>query len=123
MSGETALELSFKPDLNSAVITIEKYGEDIVPILRLRIKELCMKKIDTIYLELPLSEPATMYLVSQFRELGFFFGGLIPEFRDGDILKMQYLNNIYIDTSKIMIASENGRSILDFIVADRESLA
>ncbi|MBK6682439.1 MAG: hypothetical protein IPG53_21780 [Ignavibacteriales bacterium] len=82
-----------------------------------------MKKIDTIYLELPLSEPATMYLVSQFRELGFFFGGLIPEFRDGDILKMQYLNNIYIDTSKIMIASENGRSILDFIVADRESLA
>lgn len=121
MSGETSLELSFKPDFNSAVITIEKYGEDIVPILRLRIKELCMKKIDTIYLELPLSEPATMYLVSQFRELGFFFGGLIPEFREGDILKMQYLNNIYIDTSKIMVASQNGNNILDFIVADRES--
>lgn len=122
MSGETVLELSFKPDLNSAVITIKKYGEDIIPILRLRIKELCMKKIDTIYIELPLSEPATMYLVSQFRELGFFFGGLIPEFRDGDILKMQYLNNICIDTSKIMIASENGQSILDFIVTDRESV-
>ncbi|MBK7867960.1 MAG: ATP-binding protein [Ignavibacteriales bacterium] len=121
MSGETSLELSFKPDFNSAVITIEKYGEDILPILRLRVKELCMKKIDTVYLELPLSEPASMYLVPQFRDLGFFFGGLIPEFRDGDILKMQYLNNIFIDTSKIMIASENGRSILDFIVADRES--
>ena len=120
LSGITISETVFKPDLNSAIISIEKYGEDIVPLVQNSVKELCMKKVDTIYLELPLSDPNTMFLVPKFRETGFFFGGVIPEFRNGDILKLQYLNNIYIDPEKICVASDNGRKILSFILSDRE---
>lgn len=120
ISGVSVSETVFKPDLNSAIISIEKYGDDIVPLVQNSVKELCMKKVDTIYLELPLSDPITMFIVQKFHEMGFFFGGLIPEFRNGDVLKLQYLNNIYIDPEKICVASDNGRDILSFILADRE---
>jgi serine/threonine-protein kinase RsbW len=122
LSGSSVIEISIKPDFNSAVIAIENFGVDILHLIRNNLKELCMKKIDTIYLELPMSNPQTMYLTPEFREMGFFFGGVIPEFRNGDILKLQYLNNIYIDPSKINTASDFGRKLLNYILTDREKV-
>lgn len=116
----SVITTSFKPDFNTASVIIEEYGSDIIPRIRTTVKEFCMKKIDSIYLELPLSSPHTMHFAEDFRKIGFFMGGVIPEFRNGDVLKLQYLNNIYIDPSKIVVASERGRKVLAFILADRE---
>lgn len=118
--GDTIITTSFKPDFNIASIIVERYGADIVQRIKTTVKEFCIKKVDTIYLELPLCDAHTMYFANDFRELGFFMGGVIPEFRDGDVLKMQYLNNLYIDPAKIIVASERGRKVLAFILADRE---
>lgn len=118
--GVSIVTTSFKPDLNIASIIVEQYGIDIVARIRTTVKEFCMKKVDSIYLELPLGAQETMDYVTEFRKLGFFMGGVIPEFRNGDVLKLQYLNNIYIDPAKIVVASERGKKVLAFILADRE---
>jgi len=120
LTGESVIETAFKPDFNFAVIRVSKFGEDILTLIRQSVKELCFKKTDTIFLELPLSDPGTMMLTHKFREFGFFFGGVIPEFRDGDILKLQYLNNIYINPEIIIVASDRGRKILSYIFEDKE---
>lgn len=111
---------SFKPDFNIANIVIEKYGTDVLSGVKASVKELSMKKVDSIYIELPLCDPYTMYIVDDLRRLGFFMGGVIPEFRNGDVLKLQYLNNIYIDPAKIVVASERGNKVLSYILSDRE---
>ncbi len=118
--GVSVLTTSFKPDFNIATIVVEQYGTDIVPRIRTTVKEFCIKKIDSIYLELPLCYQQTIDYVNDFRKMGFFMGGVIPEFRNGDVLKLQYLNNLYIDPSKIMVASERGGKVLSFILDDRE---
>jgi len=47
-----------------------------------------------IYIDLPLNNPATGYFANRFKELGFFYGAVIPQLRIGDTLRLQYLNNV-----------------------------
>ena len=119
-SRDSIITTSFKPDFNIASIIVEQYGVDIVQRIKTTVKEFCIKKVDTIYLELPLCDANTIYFANDFRKLGFFMGGVIPEFRNGDVLKLQYLNNIYIDPAKIVVASERGERVLSYILSDRE---
>jgi serine/threonine-protein kinase RsbW len=116
----SSIDVNFKPDLNSAMMIVKEYGNDIVSIVRHHLKEFCLKKIDTIYLDLPLSDAATMRFAKDFNKLGFFFGGAIPEFREGDVLKLQYLNNILVDPEKIIAVSDFGKKLLKFILDDRQ---
>jgi hypothetical protein len=58
----------------------------------------------------------------QLRKLGFFFGGVIPQLRDVDVLRLQYLNNVEISPEDIAVASDFGRALLDFILQDKSDV-
>jgi serine/threonine-protein kinase RsbW len=62
-------------------------------------------------------------VASAVRKLGFFFGCVIPEYRDGDILRLQYLNNVEISREDIKTASEFGEKLLGAILADMSEAA
>lgn len=109
---------SVKSDLNVADIKLEKFGTDALRIVKHQLKELCLRKIDTIYLTFPLSEPFAGLLMQQCNEIGFLFSGIIPEFADGDIIKMQYLNNVRIEREKIVLVAELANEILNVILSD-----
>lgn len=47
--------------------------------------------------------------------LGFFFSGVIPEMFDGDFLRLRYLNNVRIDPAKVVLATEFGKELFDYI--------
>jgi serine/threonine-protein kinase RsbW len=51
--------------------------------------------------------------------LGFFFSGIIPEMFDGDVLRLQYLNNVEIDPKDISIASDFGKGLLDYVLKSK----
>ena len=51
--------------------------------------------------------------------LGFFFGGLIPELRAGDVLRLQYLNNVELDPGALVLYSDTAKQLLRTILADR----
>ena len=82
--------------------------------------------MDSIYVDLPLSHPATAQAGAGLRALGFFFGGIIPEAHGGDIggdvLRLQYLNNIEIKPDNIHTASDFGGKLLGLIFRQRDSL-
>jgi hypothetical protein len=58
--------------------------------------------------------------------LGFFFGGIVPEAQarvtSGDVLRLQYLNNIEINPNEVHTASDFGRELLDLILRQKDSL-
>ena len=69
--------------------------------------------------DLRLSDTASGYAVDVLRELGFFFSGLLPEYHDGDILRMQWVDDSVDVTSADVIALDSTRAIEAFVLGDR----
>lgn len=114
----SVINTAVKPDLNIAVIAVNQIGMDAVGLISRQLRELCLKKIETIYVEIPLGIPYAAVLSRELNKVGFMLSGIVPELRDGDILKMQYLNNVYVDPSKIVIASKLASELLTEIMKD-----
>ena len=115
----TRLDVQVRPELGVATITVRDCGEDAARQIRHHLTGLCRRKIDAIYLDLPLGDPATARLCASGEAAGFFFAGMIPEYGHGDVLRLQYLNNLDIRMEGIVVVSEFGRRLLDHVAAER----
>ena len=82
--------------------------------------DLCRRKLDAIYLDLPLADPATAGLCASCEAAGFFFAGMIPEYDNGDVLRLQYMNNLDIRMEGIVVVSDNGRRLFDHVASERQ---
>jgi len=116
--GKSHLNVSIRSDHNQGIITVYKYGENALDEFRFHLKQLRLQRIDCIYADLPLNNIGAGYIASKLRELGFFYGYVIPEYSDSDVLRLQYLNNVEISKEDIKTASDFGEHLLDFIVDD-----
>ena len=110
------VDVKVQTEANRAFIRITQYGADLEELVRFRLRELCLRHIDVIYLDLPLSNPATQKCCASMEMLGFFFSGIIPEILDGDVLRLQYLNNVDVDLEEVQIASDFGKELFDYVI-------
>ena len=101
---------------SEAALRVTAYGHDLPDLVRLRLRELCLRRIDWISLDLPLSHPAARDLCAPIEALGFFFAGVIPELADDDVLRLQYLNNVDADVESAQIASAFGKELFAYVV-------
>jgi serine/threonine-protein kinase RsbW len=90
--------------------------------VRFQLKHLTLERLDCIYVDLPLRQRGAGAMAGELRKLGFFFGCLIPEYGDGDVLRLQYLNNVEIAQDDIKTASELGRRLLDATFSDMKAV-
>lgn len=70
--------------------------------------------------DLPLGDPGAAAACRGLRSRGFFWGGLLPEYRDGDVLRLQRLAAPPDPEGAPVLASDEGRELLDFVL--REAL-
>jgi serine/threonine-protein kinase RsbW len=104
--------------LNFARIRVDRYGQDIVADIRLKLRELCLQRWDVIHLVLHLSDPKTAHLCRRFEELGFFFAGILPlGLASGDALILQYLNTFSVRYSAIQTASRFATDLVAYVKA------
>jgi anti-sigma regulatory factor (Ser/Thr protein kinase) len=110
------VEIKIISSMSFALIEIVSYGRNIVSEIRARLKELCLKKIEIINLYLNLGSPAMTGVVKEIERLGFFFAGILPGgVSGGDALILQYLNNVSIDYSKIVVSSKIAEEMTFYI--------
>jgi anti-sigma regulatory factor (Ser/Thr protein kinase) len=119
LSPKGRLNVSLRPDHNQAFLVVETPGENTLGEIRFHLKQLILHHIDCIYVDLPIWQVESGSLANGLRNLGFFFGGIIPELRGGDVLRLQYLNNVEVAPEDIAVASDFGRELLDMILQDR----
>lgn len=117
------VDVHVRQDHNLAFLRVVEPGDDLRELIRSRLRELCLQRIDVIYVDLPLSNPATSIRGDWLEDLGFFFGGIIPEAQDGDVLRLQYLNNVEIMPDDVRTASDFGKELLHLIFSQRDTLA
>lgn len=116
--GKCHLKVSIRSDHNQGLLTIEKFGKDIIGEIHFHLKQLCLQRIDCIYIDIPIKRKGAGFIASKLREMGFFYGYIIPEYSDSDVLRLQYLNNVDISKDDIKTASDFGAKLLDTIFDD-----
>ena len=75
--------------------------------------------LDAIYVDLPLETPATALVADDLERLGVSYAGVFPNPRtDGDVLRMQSLHRVRVKADDVAVASDHGRELLDYVLAD-----
>jgi anti-sigma regulatory factor (Ser/Thr protein kinase) len=113
---KSRVDINVKTELKLAFLRVTEYGEDLEELIKFRLQELCKQRMDCIYLDLPLSSPATQRFCATMEMLGFFFGGILPELCDGDVLRMQYINNADLELADVQLATDFGRELLQYVL-------
>jgi serine/threonine-protein kinase RsbW len=103
---------------SQAFIKIREYGKNFHDMIHFRLRELKEKKISCIYVDLPLYLPETAEYYEYLEELGFILAGIVPELGDGDIVRFQYLNNVYLEPDKIIVYSDFGKRLFSYIIEE-----
>jgi serine/threonine-protein kinase RsbW len=104
------------PAWSEASIRVTAYGDDLPDLVRARLRDLCLRRIDWICLDLPLSHPGAGVLCARLEALGFFFAGIIPDIADDDILRLQYLNEVEAEVESAQLASDFGKELFAYVV-------
>ncbi len=115
LSEKTRIDVTVKPERGFAFMKIIKFGEDFLDLVKFRLRELCFRHMNCIYIDLPLSNPASQKYCASLEMLGFFFAGIIPEMQNGDVLRLQYLNNVEVDPNEIVTASDFGEELANYV--------
>ena len=98
-----------------AIINVIEFGKDIIFEIQKNLNNFCLKRYETIYLNLKLSDPLTAKYSSEFEKMNFFFSGIMPGSNNNDELVLQYLNNYIVNYDKVMIASDFGNELKEYI--------
>ncbi len=121
LPGETLFSIEEKSDHNSAIIHVTEPGLDFaVAVERARITLMANDQRDAVYLDLPLDLPETEKVLNeQGNKLAFSFAGIFPnQLRHGDVLRLQAFNSVDLHSADIVTASDHGRELLEYILAD-----
>lgn len=116
----TGLHVEVDDDHNLALLTAHDPGADLETLVAAERDHLFHKRrLDAIYLDLPLENPATALLADHLERLGVSYAGVFPNSRtDGDVLRMQSLHRASVAADDISVASEHGRDLLGYVLAD-----
>jgi len=121
MPPSSRMSVDVRQDHNLAFLRVEEPGADLQELIRVQLRELCLHRIDCIYVDLPLSHPAVQSAGARLDERGFFFGGIVPELRDGDVLRLQYLNEVEIRPDDVRTGSDFGQELVDLIFREKSA--
>ncbi|PKN34683.1 MAG: hypothetical protein CVU61_07800 [Deltaproteobacteria bacterium HGW-Deltaproteobacteria-19] len=103
---------------NLARLTIREIGSDLSQILRGKEADLTGDGATVFQVYLRLTDPAVGFAVRTLRELGYFFGGVLPRWFDDDGLMMQKTLH-EPNVPGLRLHSDKAKMILDFILRDR----
>lgn len=118
-TGRTKLGVTFDPRRQTARIQALGAGDDLAEALARELRKAALDGAAIAHLDVPLCEPSAPRVTEAARSAGFFFAGLLPEFRDGDVLRLQWLHGSVPVRPAAALRSDVTRELEAFILADR----
>jgi serine/threonine-protein kinase RsbW len=120
LAERTELAVDVDRDHNLALITVGVPGADLEAAIGAERHHLFHREcLDAVYVDLPLERPATALVADHLERLGVSYAGVFPNSRtDGDVLRMQSLHRVRVKADDIAVASDHGRELLQYVLAD-----
>ena len=117
-AAKSSVTVNRKPGLGIVQIKVQQAGRDLPATIERDRRQFHSEGFATMYVDLPLCDPASAAIVEELRALGLFYGGVLIERGGGDVLRMQGLIDAHIAPDAELISSQNGRELLDFVLSD-----
>jgi serine/threonine-protein kinase RsbW len=116
----TELHVEIDEDHNLALLTVHAPGADLEETVGAERHHLFHHAcLDAVYVDLPLERPATALVADHLERLGVSYAGIFPNPRcDGDVLRMQSLHRVRVKADDVAVASDHGRELLEYVLAD-----
>lgn len=117
-SGDTKLLSTIDQVTLVANIQIIHVGTDFHRTLQLEVGNLEMQNLSSIYIDLPICDPAATKAYLELEKMGFFFSAWLPHFtNDHDVLRVQ---KIYteLNVTEIICASEPGKKMKEYVLSE-----
>jgi hypothetical protein len=116
----TELHVEVDEDHNLALLTVHLPGADLEEAVAAERHHLFHRAcLDAVYVDLPLERPATALVADHLERLGVSYAGIFPNHRtDGDVLRMQSLHRVRVKADDVAVASDHGRELLEYVLAD-----
>jgi hypothetical protein len=120
LADRTELHVEVDKDHNLALLTVHVPGADLEQVIAAERHHLFHRHcLDAVYIDLPLERPATALVADHLERLGVSYAGVFPNPRtDGDVLRMQSLHRVRVKADDVAVASDHGRELLDYVLAD-----
>jgi len=116
----TELHVEIDESHDLALLTVQAPGADLERVVAAERHHLFHRRcLDAVYVDLPLEKPATALLADHLERLGVSYAGVFPNSRtDGDVLRMQSLHRVRVKADDVAVASDHGRELLEYVLAD-----
>lgn len=120
LPARSALHVEVDRDHNLALLTVLEPGADLEEAVGAERHHLFHRAhLDAVYIDLPLERPATALVADHLERLGVSYAGVFPNQRtDGDVLRMQSLHRVRVKADDVAVASDHGRELLEYVLAD-----
>jgi len=120
LSERTEMQVEVNEDHNLALLSVHTPGADLEQVVAAERHHLFHRRcLDAVYVDLPLEKPATALVSDHLERLGVSYAGVFPNNRtDGDVLRMQSLHRVRVKADDVAVASDHGRELLDYVLAD-----
>jgi hypothetical protein len=115
--GPSTFERAYDERRQTLRLTATRLGHDIAQAADAEIRAAARQGAVVAHVDLLLGDPCTPVASEALRPLGFFFAGVLPEYRGGDVLRMQWLSNPGLDRSGVL--SDKARAVEAFVLDDR----
>jgi len=120
-SDQGRINVTMQKLMNAARIEVPRIGTDTQRDLARLLVNLKLQRVDVIHLDIELEDPGAPDLCEFAEELGFFYCGLLPDFgQHGDLLRLQFLNNLTVDFDAIQCHSELAKALHTYVRAELE---
>ncbi len=100
---------------NCSHIQLKQYGKNTKALIEKTLRSVCVNRVESIYLYLPMEDPLTLKYCGEFESLQFFFGGIVLKKDNQDVLMLQYLNNQIFDYTTVHLFSDFSNELCSYI--------
>lgn len=119
-SGASQLQVSTSPAVGRARVSLDRLAPDALARTTQEVMGLDLARLAVLYLDIPLADPAAPRAIRIAEERGFFWAALLPDARpDGDVLRLQRLADVAVDTDHIQTVSDRGATVVEFVLEQR----
>ncbi|HTR74954.1 MAG TPA: hypothetical protein VMH33_06800 [Solirubrobacterales bacterium] len=122
LNAKTVVHTEIDANYDLALLTVTVPGADLADVVHAERHHLFHTRgLAAVYIDLPLDTPATALVADHLERLGVSYSGIFPNSKaDGDVLRMQSLHRVRVKADDVAVASDHGRELLDYVLADLE---